>query len=223
MRHLLAVAIRFSMSEAAEFVEANAILAEEADYFSNRSDPLGHARALSERATLNCSAIQRAEMLPRSSIPSLQPIFSHDFSLIARQLDLAAEDPRCKIGGAWYGAWSVVNLQFAANLIGNELLRKYFVPKFPPVSPDLLHRAVATVERALAGGPFPKVLGMGVRMLRWGWMSDHAEQAAEGEAIRQELQRLATDPATGELTDLDRVELEELARIVGSAPSARAL
>jgi hypothetical protein len=222
MRHLLAVAIRFSMCKAAEFSEANTILEEEADYFSNRSDPLGHARALSERATLHGWAIQKAAMLPRSSIPSVRPIFSHDFSLIARQLKLAAEDPRCKKGGAWYGAWSIVNLQFAANLIGSEILRQYFVPKVPAVSSDLLDTAVATVEKQLRGGAFPKVLGLGVRMLRWGAMTDHKVRAAEGEAIRQECERITADPTAGELADLDRAELEEFARIVGGSPSAKA-
>src|SRR5262249_28107917 len=138
-------------------------------------------------------------------------------------LDKAKHDKRCANGGIWYEAWRLVNTQFAATVVGHELLRRHLLPKLSPNSQELLDKAVTTLDQDLEGGGYPTFLSLGVRILRWNAISNRADRAAEGEAIRQDCERLASDPAGGELTDLDKAELKFFAGIVGRASTVSAI
>ena len=72
IQHLLAVSIRFAINNAQEFMLANLILLEAAEYYTRADDPLGQARALSERATLNLWAAGNILVLPGRQFPRVR-------------------------------------------------------------------------------------------------------------------------------------------------------
>jgi hypothetical protein len=214
MRHLLAVAIRFSITNASEFAEANDILMEAAHFFAAIDDPLGQARALSERVTLNLWVVASGALLPQSQIPFLQPILEYDYGLVDNLLGHAERDRRCRPGGEWHAVFQEVTMQLAATLVAGEVLRRYFTPRLPRISPRRLERAIAFSEKQLRGGAYPKFLNLEVRILRWDSIANANERAVEGRAIARDCRRLADDPTAGELTDLDRAGLKRLETIV---------